>query len=84
MVLDIIVSASTLAPAVTVQAVIDHMQSRGRGDSSWSTSLEESTKQFDTDVVPGNTDWDALLVGKRENLTHRGHRKKHTTVTPTT
>ena len=83
LVLDIIVSASTLAPAVTVKSVIDHMQSCGRCDSSWSASLEESAKQLDTDVVPGNADWDALLAGKRENLAHRGHRKKRTTATPT-
>ena len=56
LVLDIIVSSSTLTPAVTVQSVIDHMQSCGRGDSAWSASLEESAKQLDTDVVPGNTD----------------------------
>ena len=84
LVLDIIVSASTLAPAVTVQAVIDHIQSCGRGASAWSASLAKSVKQLDTDVVPGNTDWDALLAGKRENLAHRGHRKKRTTVAPTT
>ena len=84
LVLDIIVSASTLAAAVSVQSVIDHMQSCGRRDSSWSDSLEESAKQLDTNVVPGNADWDALLAGKRENLAHRGHRKKRATVPSTT
>jgi hypothetical protein len=84
LVLDIIVSASTLAPALTVQSVIAHMQSYGRRQSSWSTALEESAKQLDADFVHGSTDWDHLLAGKRENLTHRTHRKKRTEVTATT